>query len=83
MENEADLDNKIQEIVKEISTAGPNSVQNAKQLIRDMSNNGQGLNLLKAKEDLASRIARARVSEEGQEGLESFLSKKKPSWFPQ
>ena len=32
-------------------------------------------------EETARRIARARVSEEGQEGVRAFLEKRKPSWF--
>jgi methylglutaconyl-CoA hydratase len=31
-------------------------------------------------EETARRIARARVSEEGQEGVRAFLEKRKPSW---
>ena len=31
-------------------------------------------------EDTAKRIARARVSEEGREGVRAFLDKTKPSW---
>ncbi len=32
-------------------------------------------------EQLASEIARIRVSKEGQEGLSAFLEKRKPSWI--
>jgi methylglutaconyl-CoA hydratase len=31
-------------------------------------------------EDTAKRIARARVSQEGQEGVRAFLEKRKPVW---
>ena len=31
-------------------------------------------------EDTAKRIARARVSAEGQEGVRAFLEKRKPAW---
>jgi methylglutaconyl-CoA hydratase len=31
-------------------------------------------------EETAKRIARARVSEEGQEGVRAFLEKRKASW---
>jgi methylglutaconyl-CoA hydratase len=31
-------------------------------------------------EDTAKRIARRRVSEEGQEGVRAFLAKRKPFW---
>lgn len=36
---------------------------------------------LMVQEQLASEIARIRVSKEGQEGLSAFLEKRKPSWI--
>jgi methylglutaconyl-CoA hydratase len=32
--------------------------------------------------DTATRIATARASEEGKEGIRSFLEKRKPAWAP-
>jgi methylglutaconyl-CoA hydratase len=31
--------------------------------------------------DLAKRIARVRVSDEAQEGMNSFFEKRKPNWY--
>jgi methylglutaconyl-CoA hydratase len=33
-------------------------------------------------EETATRIATVRVSDEGKEGIRSFLEKRKPSWVP-
>jgi methylglutaconyl-CoA hydratase len=33
--------------------------------------------------DTAQRIAQSRASEEGREGIASFLEKRKPNWHPQ
>ena len=32
-------------------------------------------------EDTAARIAKVRISKEGQEGINSFLNKSKPTWI--
>jgi len=33
--------------------------------------------------DTATRIAKARASDEGREGVRSFLEKRKPAWHPE
>jgi len=66
----------LAQIIKEIKSNGPQAVTAAKALIDDVLSatwpNVAGLT--------AKRIAERRVSEEGQEGLKSFLEKRKPKW---
>jgi methylglutaconyl-CoA hydratase len=72
------LDAKVAEIVKALTANSPNAVREAKALVRDIA----GLpidDVLLA--DTAGRIAAIRASEEGREGVASFLEKRKPSWL--
>ena len=49
----------------------------AKRLVNDVAGEAIDHRLL---EETAKRIARARVSEEGQEGVRAFLDKRAPNW---
>jgi methylglutaconyl-CoA hydratase len=72
------LDFKVGEIVKALVNNSPNAVQQAKVLVREVV--GQTVNdALLA--DTAERIAQIRASEQGREGVASFLEKRKPSWL--
>lgn len=72
------LDAKVAEIVTAIVANGPQAVRQCKQLVRDIA--GQALSDgLRA--DTARRIADIRASEEGREGLQSFLGKRSPGWL--
>jgi methylglutaconyl-CoA hydratase len=72
------LDAKVTEIVKALVNNSPNAVQQAKVLVRDVV--GQPVNdALLA--DTAERIAQIRASEQGREGVASFLEKRKPAWL--
>jgi enoyl-CoA hydratase/carnithine racemase len=53
--------------------AGPEAIAECKRLVRDAS-------APLALPDLAERLARARASDEGQEGVTAFLEKRKPRW---
>jgi methylglutaconyl-CoA hydratase len=56
----------------------PNAVKEAKRLVRDVA----GLPVTDALvADTAERIAQIRASEEGREGVRSFLEKRKPGWL--
>jgi methylglutaconyl-CoA hydratase len=59
--------------VELLLAAGPEAVAECKRLVRDASAS-------LALPDLAERIARARASDEGQEGVTAFLEKRKPRW---
>ncbi len=73
---EAELDAKVEAIIALLLLGAPAAQAAIKQLIRTVAN--------RPKEELrdytANLIARKRESEEGQEGLRSFLEKRKPSW---
>ncbi|MRX09207.1 enoyl-CoA hydratase/isomerase family protein [Pseudoduganella sp. FT25W] len=72
------LDAKVTEIVKALVNNSPNAVRQAKVLVRDVV--GQPVNdALLA--DTAERIAQIRASDQGREGVASFLEKRKPAWL--
>lgn len=71
------LDAKVDEVLKNITAAGPVAVQESKRLWRDVV--GQPITEALS-QDTVGRIAALRASEEGREGLRSFLEKRKPSW---
>jgi methylglutaconyl-CoA hydratase len=72
------LDAKVAEIVKALVNNSPNAVQQAKVLVREVV--GQEVNdALLA--DTAERIAHIRASDQGREGVASFLEKRKPAWL--
>lgn len=72
------LNAKVAEIVKALVNNSPNAVQQAKVLVREVV--GQEVNdALLA--DTAERIAQIRASDQGREGVASFLEKRKPAWL--
>ncbi|MGO4391924.1 enoyl-CoA hydratase/isomerase family protein [Variovorax sp. M-6] len=72
------LDAKVAEIVKALTSASPAAVRACKTLIADVA--GQEIDdALVAK--TVQGIADIRASEEGREGVQSFLQKRKPSWL--
>ena len=72
------LDAKVDELVKALTAASPNALRACKQLVHDVA--GQGIDdaLIASTVD---GIADIRASEEGREGVQSFLQKRKPSWL--
>ena len=60
-----------------LTDCAPNAMGDAKRLVHHVSGHKLDSSLM---EDTAKRIARARVSEEGQEGVRAFLEKRKPIW---
>jgi methylglutaconyl-CoA hydratase len=72
------LDAKVAEIVKALVNNSPNAVQHAKVLVRDVAGKTVNDALLA---DTAERIAQIRASEQGREGVASFLEKRKPAWL--
>ena len=72
------LDERVNAIVKSLVSNSPNAVREAKTLVRDIVGQPVSDALLA---DTAARIANIRASDEGKEGVASFLEKRKPTWL--
>ena len=73
------LDADIGEILKHLTSGGPQALAKIKDLIRVVSSGSVNDAMI---DDTAKRIAEIRVTAEGKEGIASFLEKRKPSWLP-
>jgi methylglutaconyl-CoA hydratase len=72
------LNEKVDGMVRTLVANGPHAVRACKRLVRDVS----GVPISEAlRAETARRIADIRASEEGREGVQSFLNKRKPSWL--
>ena len=72
------LDAHVAAIVNAIVTSSPNAVREAKVLVREITGKAVDAAMVV---DTAERIAKVRASDEGREGVASFLEKRKPSWL--
>ncbi|WP_292936886.1 enoyl-CoA hydratase/isomerase family protein [Noviherbaspirillum sp.] len=72
------LDASTADIVKALVSNSPNAVKEAKRLVQDVAGQPLTESLIA---DTATRIADIRSSEEGKEGVRSFLEKRKPTWL--
>jgi len=72
------LDAAVADIVKALVSNSPNAVKEAKRLVQDVAGRPLSEALIA---DTAERIADIRSSEEGKEGVRSFLEKRKPNWL--
>lgn len=75
---ESELEEKIKSVTNLILSGGPNAVRKGKELINHVVNN---IDLNEAIEYTAKMIAEIRKSDEGQEGMNAFLEKRKPNWI--
>ena len=73
----AALDAAQDRLSTEIMACAPGAVAAARKLVDDVRGRAIDHDLM---EDTAHRIARARVSAEGREGVAAFLEKRKPNW---
>lgn len=74
-----DLDEKVAEQVNMLLKAGPVALAEAKRLVQEVA--GPAAERREAlRQSTAGLIARLRVGEEGQEGLNAFLEKRPPAW---
>jgi methylglutaconyl-CoA hydratase len=72
----AALDGACARIAGEMMACAPIAVADSKKLVEDVAYRP----IADVMEETAKRIARTRVSPEGQEGVRAFLDKRKPSW---
>ncbi len=71
------LEAHLLSVIKVLRTSGPKAMTHCKNLIFDISNK---LTLEEAVVSTAKMIAEIRASDEGQEGMDAFLNKRKPDW---
>lgn len=74
---EGSVEEFISMLTDSLSANAPGAMGDAKRLVNDVAGEEIDNRLL---EETAKRIARARVSAEGQEGVRAFLDKRAPSW---
>jgi methylglutaconyl-CoA hydratase len=70
------LDAEVETLVQSILTSGPEAVAMAKKLVSEVPL----MTPAQFKPYTAEMIARLRVSQEGQEGMDAFLNKRAPRW---
>jgi methylglutaconyl-CoA hydratase len=72
------LDAKVAELVKALVSNSPNAVKQAKTLVREVGGREISASLIAS---TVKSIAQIRASDEGREGVRSFLEKRKPGWL--
>lgn len=72
------LDAKVAELARALVQAGPAAIKACKALVQDVA--GKDITQLLIDRTVQG-IADIRVSDEGREGIQSFLGKRKPSWL--
>jgi methylglutaconyl-CoA hydratase len=73
---DSDLDDAVHKLLKQVLSSGPQAVATAKKLLSEVS----GMTPEQFRPYTAEMIARLRQSDEGQEGMDAFLNKRKPRW---
>ena len=73
-----ELDAKVGELSKALVQAGPQAVKACKQLLHDVAGHEITAGLVQR---TVENIADIRASDEGREGIQSFLGKRKPNWL--
>ena len=75
-----ELDSVLAALIEQLLRGGPMSHRKIKKLIRDVGQRPTNDDLM---DNLSWRIANQRVSAEGQEGMQAFLTKRPPHWWPE
>jgi len=70
------LDEDVDKLIKLVLSSGPEAVAMAKRLVSEVP----GMTPEQFKPYTAEMIAKLRISDEGQEGMDAFLNKRKPNW---
>ena len=73
----AEVEAAVDAVIAQLRSSGPAAMSHCKTLIDKVSNT---LTLKEAIEYTARMIAEIRASDEGQEGMNAFLEKRKPKW---
>jgi methylglutaconyl-CoA hydratase len=71
-----ELDEAVQEKATHLVSSGPRALAMCKELLKNVP----GMDFEKAKTYTADMIASMRIGDEGQEGMNAFLEKRKPKW---
>lgn len=71
-----ELDNKVSEICRLIIKNAPGAIKTVKELLSDLNK----FKFPELGEHTAKMIANLRAGKEGQEGMNSFINKRKPGW---
>lgn len=77
--DDAEMDEKIGNVIDALLACGPTAQGEAKELLRAVSARPITSELI---QDTAERIARIRSSPEGREGVAAFLEKRRAAWIP-
>ncbi len=72
------LDATVEQLVAALVANGPMATRACKRLVQDVAGRAIDADL---RDDTARRIADIRASDEGREGLQSFLGKRPPGWL--
>ena len=73
-----ELDAKVAALAQSLVNAGPEAVKACKKLLHDVAGHEITAGLVRR---TVEGIADIRVSDEGREGIQSFLGKRKPGWL--
>ena len=71
-----EFDSKIQKYIEQLQSSGPKAIKEVKNLVDKC----EKMDVEKYKEFTVEKIAELRVSDEGQEGINAFLEKRKSKW---
>lgn len=74
-----DLDETFSRLLDGVLAGGPQAHLEVKRLIDDV---GRATTFEESEERRVTSIARARASDEGQEGIRAFFDKRRPAWVP-
>jgi len=75
---QADLDKAVDVLAKKLMTSGPEAIKVTKKLAETVP----VMTFSEARAYTAEILGKQRIGSEGQEGMRSFIEKRKPSWYP-